>query len=197
MSVIMMGVHKQHPALGFQSFLLADCQRFDEDRIPRIMARNSTPYDRRTVLRTVGAVAFASGLAGCTGSQSEGSDYETIPQEGKPDYGGWLDNANGYDGTADFRGESEVSVAVGADNRGLAFEPAAIMIDPATTVVWEWTGMGGGHNVVEENEAFGDDEIVMEESHTYEYTFESATVYRYFCTPHRAQGMRGAVAVEG
>lgn len=161
------------------------------------MTRKPTTYDRRTVLRTTGAVVFAGGLAGCMGSQGEGGNYETIPQKEEPDYGGWLDNAGGYDGTAEFRDESEVTVAVGAGDQGVAFEPAAIMIDPGTTVVWEWTGAGGGHNVVEENGTFGDDEIVREEGHTYEYTFEDPGMYRYVCTPHDSRGMRGAVTVEG
>jgi halocyanin-like protein len=162
--------------------------------------RRDLSLDRRTVLRTTGAL-FAGGAvaaAGCTGTDDGGGgDYETVPDGEEPDYDGWLDPAGNYDGTADFRGEGEVEVAVGAGDQGLAFEPAAIMVDSGTTVVWEWTGAGGGHNVVEEDEAFGDDEVHVEEGHTYEHTFEESGVYRYVCTPHDAQGMRGAVAVEG
>lgn len=157
-------------------------------------------YDRRTVLRAAGATLATGALAGCTGTDGDngdgGGDYETVPDEEEPDYDGWLDATANYDGTADRRGESQVEVAVGAGDRGYAFEPAAIMIDAGTTVVWRWTGAGGGHNVVEENEAFGTGEIVAEEGHTYEHAFEDPGTYRYLCTPHDSQGMRGAVTVE-
>lgn len=163
------------------------------------MNPNLAAYDRRTVLRATGAALVTGSLAGCTGVDDGGdggSDYETVPDEEEPDYDGWLDATGSYDGTADLRGESEVEVAVGAGDRGTAFEPAAIMIDAGTTVVWRWTGAGGGHNVIEENEAFGIGEIVAEEGYTYEHVFEDPGTYRYVCTPHDAQGMRGAVAVE-
>ena len=160
------------------------------------MNRKPTASDRRTVLRATGTLLTAA-LAGCLGSDDEGgADYETVPADEEPDYEGWLGATETYDGTADFRGESEVEVAVGAGSQGYAFEPAAIMIDPGTTVVWRWTGAGGGHNVVEEDEAFGDAEIAVEEDHTYKHTFEGPGVYRYVCTPHDARGMRGAVAVD-
>lgn len=153
--------------------------------------------DRRTVLQAVGTLAASGALAGCTrnGDGGEESDYETVPDEEEPDYNGWLDTTETYDGTADFRGESDVTVRVGAGSQGYSFSPAAIMIDPGTTVIWEWTGAGGGHNVVEENEAFGDREVVAEEGHTYEHTFEEPGTYRYVCVPHDQQGMRGAVTV--
>lgn len=167
------------------------------------MNRNPATYGRRTVLRTTGTLLAAGTLAGCLGGDDggggdagSGGDYETVPEEEEPDYEGWFDATQSYEGTADGRGESEVGVAVGAGDQGYAFEPAAVMVDAGTTVVWEWTGSGGGHNVVEENEAFGDDEIHVEEGHTYEHTFEEAGTYRYVCTPHDAQGMRGAVVVE-
>jgi halocyanin-like protein len=154
---------------------------------------------RRTVLRATGTLLATGVLAGCTdddGDDGDDTNYENVPEEEEPDYEGWLDAAEGYDGTADGRGESEVEVAVGAGGQGYAFDPPAILVEPGTTVVWRWTGNGGGHNVVEENEAFGDDEIHVDEGHTYEHTFEEPGTYRYVCTPHDAQGMRGAVAVE-
>lgn len=159
------------------------------------MTRDPVP-DRRTVLRTVGLLS-AGLLAGCTEGDdggSENADYETVPDEEEPDYGGWLDAAETYDGTADFRGENEVTVAVGAGSRGYSFSPAAIMVDPGTTVVWEWTGNGGGHNVAEEDGVY-ESPIETEEGHTFEHVFEESGVSRYTCIPHDQQGMRGAVSV--
>lgn len=155
--------------------------------------------DRRSVLRAAGALVATAPIAGCTdggGGGSDEPDYETIPDDEEPDYGGWLDAAETYDGTADYRGEGEVTVMVGAGSRGYSFSPAAIMVDPGTTVVWEWTGQGGGHNVEEENGEYGSP-IESEEGHTFEHAFEESGVSLYTCIPHDQQGMRGAVAVEG
>ncbi|PSP91806.1 halocyanin domain-containing protein, partial [Halobacteriales archaeon QS_4_66_20] len=59
----------------------------------------------------------------------------------------------------------------------------------------EWTGEGGGHNVVDEDGKF-ESEIVSEGGHTFEYTFEESGTTRYYCAPHKASGMKGAVVVE-
>ncbi|GAB6880607.1 hypothetical protein JCM17823_28810 [Halorubrum gandharaense] len=112
-------------------------------------------------------------------------------------YDGWFDDVDNYDGTYDFRGEEEVHVTVGAGDDGLLFEPAAILIDEGATVVWEWTGEGGQHDVAEVDDAF-ESELVDEEGHTFEHTFDDAEEgdrFRYVCTPHEAAGMKGAVAV--
>jgi halocyanin-like protein len=152
---------------------------------------------RRSVLRAVGALSLGA-LAGCTDAGNGGveeADYETIPDGEEPDYEGWLDAAESYDGTADFRGEDEVTVMVGTGSRGYSFSPAAIMIDPNTTVIWEWTGDGGGHNVEEENGEY-ESPIETDEGYTFEHAFEEPGISRYTCVPHDQQGMRGAVTVE-
>jgi len=71
------------------------------------------------------------------------------------------------------------------------------------TVVWEWTGEGGGHNVVhvpedeeelEIEDATGADEPVFEtditdeEGFTFEHQFEDTGTYLYVCEPHRQRG---------
>jgi halocyanin-like protein len=113
-------------------------------------------------------------------------------------YDGWLEGVSNYDGTHDYRGQSEVTVEVGAGENGLRFGPAAILIDPGTTVVWEWTGAGGNHNVVASDQTFDSGSAVGEEGTTFEYTFEDASdgdTFKYLCEPHEAVGMKGAVAV--
>jgi plastocyanin len=133
---------------------------------------------RRALLAaTAGGVAA---LAGCGGGSEE--------------YGDWFANVDNYDGEQDFTGQTQVTIAVGADD-GFAFEPAAIRIDTGTTVVWEWTGMGGRHNVVERDDAFAS-EYYREEGQTFEHAFETTGLFPYYCEPHREMGMKGGVRVE-
>ena len=108
----------------------------------------------------------------------------------------WFSNTDNYDGVVDETGADEVTVEVGAEANGGAygFAPAAVRVDPGTTVTWEWTGAGGSHNVVETDGAF-ESELVGEEGHAFEHTVESEGVFRYSCTPHGTLGMKGAVVV--
>ncbi|TKX84909.1 halocyanin domain-containing protein [Halorubrum sp. SS5] len=137
---------------------------------------------------------FRAGAAGAAVAAGVAAGSGTAAAQ----YDGWLDDVSNYDGTHDYRGQSEVTVSVGAGENGLLFGPAAILIDPGTTVVWEWTGRGGGHNVVEENGVFDSGSAVAEEGTTFEYTFDDAgdgDVFNYYCGPHQSIGMKGAVAV--
>ena len=140
---------------------------------------------RRDLFRAGAAgAAVATGLAAGTGSVTA-------------QYDGWLDDVPNYDGTHDYTGQDEVTVTVGAGN-GLVFGPAAILIDPGTTVVWEWSGEGGAHNVVANDETFDSGETVNEAGHTFEHTFEDVSegdTFNYLCVPHEAVGMKGAVAI--
>ena len=97
------------------------------------------------------------------------------------------------DEATDFTGQETVDVVVGAGN-GLEFDPANVVVDVGTTVVWEWTGQGGGHDVVETNGAF-ESELVDESGFTFEHTFEDPGLYEYVCTPHQTSGMVGTVEV--
>jgi len=60
---------------------------------------------------------------------------------------------------------------------------------------WEWTGRGGGHNIVAESGEFETD-IYMEDGATFEHTFEESGTYLYYCAPHRPIGMKGAIVVD-
>lgn len=159
------------------------------------MTTQPTKFDRRQLLRASGAaIAMGPALAGClSGTDSDESDYV----DDEPDYGGWFDGADNYDGTLDMTGREEVTVRVGTGDDGLRFEPPAIQIDPFTTVVWEWTGNGGTHNVVHEPESSSEpafeSELARESGFRFEYTFNHEQIYRYYCEPHRDLGMRGAV----
>ncbi|WP_227379988.1 halocyanin domain-containing protein [Haladaptatus halobius] len=156
-------------------------------------------YSRRAVIRILGATAVGANFAGCLGSPSENSDATRRPDEtyveDPPNYDGWFDGVNNYSGTVDRRGKNEVIVRVGAGSRGKAFDPPAVMISPGTTIVWEWTGDGGTHNVSAENGDF-ESEYSDSSGHTYDYTFEDTRVFKYVCEPHRSAGMKGAIVVE-
>lgn len=148
--------------------------------------------DRRAFVKAVGGAALAVSLAGCGGGGGGGGGDDTVDDE--PNYEGWFDDVDNYDGTVDYTTESSPTVDVGAGDSGLLFGPAAIRVTTGTTVTWEWTGQGGGHNVHEENDKFSS-EIANEQGHTFEHTFEESGTFRYYCEPHRAQGMKGAVDV--
>jgi halocyanin-like protein len=139
--------------------------------------------ERRRFLAVVGAAAFA----GCTGGGDSGG--------GDEEYGDWFDGVTNYDGEeADLTGESEPTVLVGAGEDDLKFDPPAIRVSAGTTVVWEWTGRGGRHNVFEQDEAF-ESEYYSEEGATFEFTFEETGLYKYYCVPHDDLGMKGGVRV--
>ena len=133
----------------------------------------------------------SGGSSGDGGDGGDGGDAQYLSEE--PDYGGWLEGANNYDRTVDATGQDEVTVSVGAGD-GLSFGPAAVAVSTGTTVVWEWTGEGGGHNVAADSGAF-ESETVTEGGHTFEYTFEETGTFNYECTPHSSVGMKGAVVV--
>jgi plastocyanin len=128
---------------------------------------------RRELLAAVGA-ASAAGLAGCTGVLLPGGD-------------------DGNAEPVDRTGEERVAVAVGADG-GFSFSPAAVRVAVGTTVVWEWTGVGGSHNVVDRGGAF-DSELAAAEGHTFEHEFATPGRYEYVCTPHQTRDMEGTVEV--
>lgn len=152
------------------------------------MSEHEATFTRRGLLR--------SGLGGAVGAATLSATGGAFAQA-EP-YDGYLSDASNFDGTTvDRRGESEVTVAVGAqgNNGAFAFAPPAVQVDPGTTVVWEWTGEGGQHNVVSEDGTF-ESALAGEAGHTYEYTFEEGGVFTYFCQPHKGLGMKGAVVVE-
>ncbi|MDS0282769.1 halocyanin domain-containing protein [Halomicroarcula sp. S3CR25-11] len=118
---------------------------------------------------------------------------------GPPDFGGFLDDAGNFDGTVvDARGQDSVTVAVGAQGNGgaFAFDPPAVHVDNGATVQWEWTGNGGGHNVVQEGgDTLDSGEPVASAGINYENTFDTDGIYNYICEPHVSLGMKGSVVV--
>jgi len=176
----------------------------------------SFDIERRKMLQASGA-ALLTGLAGCTGILADGTGVpgksppvEESGENGEnnvpPEVDDWLSDANEYEGElADHTGEDEVVIEVGAGSSGIAFNEPAVQVDPGTTIVWEWTGNGGNHNVVEQEvdePAFDsrrehDGNAIGEGGFQYQVTLEEERNYRYVCTPHQAVGMFGAIVVGG
>lgn len=150
---------------------------------------------RRTVIVRAALVAGSVGLAGCLGDGEErdprGEYVEATYRDSEPAYDGWFDPVDHYEGTLALTGRDQIRIGVGSGG-GLSFTPPAVAIDPGTTVVWEWTGRGGEHNVVETDDRFASD-LVDEAGHRFRHRFDDPGLFRYMCTPHVALGMRGAV----
>ncbi len=151
---------------------------------------------RRSLLKrgAAGATAGAAAVTATGNATAQGSLY-----------GGYLSDTENFEGeTADATGMSEVTVDVGAGTSGLLFDPAAVVVDPGTTVKWNWTGNGGAHNVYHddtlssvEEQLFFSGEAANDSGVLYEFTFESSNtaVHPYVCQPHRALNMNGVIVV--
>jgi halocyanin-like protein len=150
---------------------------------------------RRGFLRTAAGATAASAAAG-TATAQEGTEGGG---GGPPDFGGFLDQVGNYDGSVtDATGQDTATVEVGVEANGGAygFGPAAIHVDNGATVQFEWTGNGGGHNVVSDGDGPLDSgSAVSSAGVNYEHTFEEDGIYPYVCVPHEGLGMKGAVVV--
>lgn len=144
--------------------------------------------DRRAYLATVGTLSI-TGIAGCIGG-GEGSPNE-------PEPGDHFQGVPNYDGFVDATDYETVKVLVGAGENGLRFEPPAITIAKRSTVVWEWTGKGGEHNVeaVEGHDWANPSGTIGEPGHTWSKQFKSTGTHLYRCWPHRSV-MKGAIFVD-
>ena len=147
---------------------------------------------RRTFIRTAGGAAGVAGATAATAGTAAAQEEQPV----------WPSGAEGNVGSyQDARGESEVTVQVGAGDTGLAFDPTLLWVDPGTTVTFEWTGAGGAHNVrtVEDGgpASLDSGDPVSGEGTTYEYetSEEDVGITHYHCVPHTATGMHGGLAV--
>jgi halocyanin-like protein len=174
-------------------------------------------HDRRSVLRAFGTLSTAGlvGLAGCGGGEGgDGDDGDGAPSGDEyPAIDDWLTETDvggaddTYDGTLDDRrGTDEITIDVGSEGNGgnFAFGLSAVVVSAGTTVVWEWTGEGGLHNVVAEpDEQLGESDYTFSSGDPvdtagveYSRTLDEPGVALYKCVPHLALGMKGGIVVE-
>lgn len=146
--------------------------------------QQSSTISRRRLLGTAAATTTGGLLVG------------TGVARGQPSFDGWFENVTNYDGVVDERGANEVTVTVGVQQGGgpFGFGPPAIQVDPGTTVTWEWNGKGGQHNVVAVDGTYKSD-LHQDAGATFSHTFDSTGISKYYCSPHRPVGMKGAVVV--
>ena len=152
--------------------------------------------NRRDFLRTAAAGAGGSAAAaGAAAPAAAQEDGEGGGGGGEPDFGGWFGDVSNFDGVEDMRGTDQVTVEVGVEANGgpYGYAPAAVHVDPGTTIQFEWTG-NQEHNVVHQDGDFESD-LYTAPGVNYEYTFDDDGIYNYYCTPHRGLGMKGSVVV--
>ena len=162
----------------------------------------SSPTTGANAARTDGGAGLGRrGLmrAGLGAAAAIGATAAATPAAAQA-YGEWMSDVSNYEATVDYTGQESVAVAVGVGENGVLFDPPAILVDPGTTVTWEWTGEGGQHNVVHQPEGEDGDPafesgLKEEEGATFEQTFEEEITFRYYCNSHRGAGMKGVVAV--
>jgi halocyanin-like protein len=120
-------------------------------------------------------------------------------ERGDPPVEPWVPEANGFDGQiADRRGQDEVRVAVGAGPDGHAFDPPAVIVDPGTTITWDWVEDSGAHYVVSRVRVTSDPDDVPDPvsgPNSTSETVEAIGMTRYACYEHHDEGMRSAVVV--
>ena len=179
------------------------------------MSDGTADVSRRTFLRTASgaaAIGAASGAASAQETTETASGNETGGSGGNetsggggggsagpPDFGTWFSNVGNFDGNVvDATGQSEFTITVGAEGNGgnFAFAPPAVHVDPGTTLLFEWTGEGGAHNAISQGEGPIDSGSTISEAGIhYELTIEAEGIHKYYCSPHKGQGMKGAVVV--
>ena len=93
--------------------------------------------------------------------------------------------------TVDATGQKEVTVSIDDD----IFETTYLKIKKGTKVTWVNNGQIQ-HDVTSNSSSpkGGLASDLLSNGDTYEFTFEEAGVYEYFCTPHPTQ-MRGVITV--
>jgi len=149
---------------------------------------------RRAFIRTAGGAAAAVGTTAAAGTAAGQSENV------EPDWPSGVTSGN-LGSYRDARGEDAVTVAVGAGEQGLAFDPTQLWVDLGTTITFEWTGNGGAHNVQTVDgggpASLDSGNPVGDEGATYEYevTEEDAGITHYHCVPHTAVGMHAGLAV--
>jgi plastocyanin len=174
--------------------------------------------NRRALLRRVAPLTVV-GLAGCSGrgdggtgdadttEATEATEATTEPTTAEPTAttaeeptttGGETATA---EPTTAGPARSAVTVTV-APEGNLRFDPETFTLAAGGTVTWEWGS--SGHNVRPSSQPSGadwsgtpgGDAQTYDSGFSYEYTFDTAGSYEYYCSPHRDFGMVASFTVE-
>jgi len=102
---------------------------------------------------------------------------------------------------------SEPAAEVGMTNT-MKYTPDTVRVEVGQTVRWKNTSVVMHTVTADPDEAINDESVTLPEEastfdsgeldpeETFEYTFDVAGTYRYFCIPHEATKMYGTVIVE-
>ncbi|WP_226482385.1 cupredoxin domain-containing protein [Natrinema amylolyticum] len=143
------------------------------------------------------------GLAGCSGTRSNGDDEH--PDDGH-DHGDDGHEGGGHEHDADIGDPSDsATVSMITTDDGDHFDPHVVWVESGGSV--SWTNESGSHSttayhtandepgLVPEGAAEWDSGVLSEQGAAFDHTFETEGVYHYFCTPHETSGMIGSVIV--
>lgn len=117
----------------------------------------------------VTALIAAVALAGCT----DGDSKYTVPEQ--DDQGRYV-------------------IPVGPDGQNV-FGIRYAKVPVGATVVWVNEGEGEPHNVEATDGRFSSE--ISKDAWEFEWTFDEAETFTYFCLPHQSVGMAGEILVEG
>lgn len=150
--------------------------------------------NRRTFLSSAVMVS----LTGCLGEESPGVAETTTTTRTHSPTPESETTAAPTEPTTTTRTETPQSGTVTVDvGPGTVFRPFDVVVVSGTTVEWVWRD--GGHNVVVDDRPEGSDwrghGTIEDTGFVYEYEFTVEGTYRYYCSPHRAQGMAGTIHV--
>lgn len=109
----------------------------------------------------------------------------------------WATDSSDFNGIANWRDRSEMTVLVGAEgnHRSFAFEPPALFLRSNTTIVRKWTGEGGVHNVSFRTLEIDSGAPTDAVGTTFEHEFERTGRHLYACDAHHSLGMKGGFEV--
>jgi plastocyanin len=165
--------------------------------------------DRRQCLATVGA-GIALAVAGClesggdaaptTGDARETSTTTTAGA--RPATDDTTASGSPTDGTTTGVDRDDTATVTAGPEANLVFDPETVRVAPGTTVRFVWDS--DNHSIAVANQPAeanwtgtpGPRDETYDEGYEYEYTFEVAGRYDYYCVPHRKAGMDGTVLVD-
>jgi len=162
-------------------------------------AQDNAVYGNHIHGFAAGAFNFRSRAGVAVGPADQRTVCGNRIERGDPAVEPWVPDANGFDGqVADRRGQADVRIRVGAGPDGHAFDPPVVIVDPGTTLTWDWVPDSGAHYVVSRVRVESAPETVpdlIEGPYSTSETVEVPGMTRYACYNHHDTGMRSAVVV--